>query len=125
MKIQFGGKEFFIQFSHTNNHQLAKHVVIDGKRYSRIPEESYTYSRIFSVTFREGTEFDYPPRKVQVAVKHLEAVGKAICLPDDQFVKDKGRRIALQKALKEYNATREFKQAVWKKYNEEMKLPKK
>ena len=46
----------------------------------------------------------------------LIATGRAWCAPTDQFVKDKGRKIALGRALDLFSTDPEVRKAFWRVY---------
>lgn len=118
MKVLHLGEIYLVQFGHRNNHKLAKSVTVNGIKYYRKPLSSKTYCKISKlVTDDIGTE------------KHILAETISTCIPEDQFVKDKGRRLALQQAINDLEETVMFpvvfKRLVWDRYNSEFRLPRK
>jgi hypothetical protein len=128
MKVNYQGTTYLFQFSHINNHKFPKTVEVDGKRYKRELEESFTICKIYIVEDNGNVTVvnsDHGRYENPVFEKILEAKGVAICSPEDQFVKDKGRRLALKKALKELRYSIDFRVFVWKQYNLETRKAKK
>lgn len=101
---------YLFQFFHKNNHQYPKRAEITKVGTWKKPpvRRSFTYCRVVEKTGLEKELF----------------TTQSTCNPEDQFVKDTGRRVSLERALKELNKGKEFNARVWEQYNKETRKPK-
>lgn len=119
MIVKLDDRFYTVQFSHKNNHQFPKFIDLETEhgsiRYYRKPEPSVTTCKITA---------HIPPKKEgDVTFPLALGVGKAICSTEDQFVKAKGRVLALKDVLDQLDFGKDFNTAVWNEYNIRMKTP--
>lgn len=119
MIVKIDDRFYTVQFSHKNNHQFPRftdiNTVVGLKRYYHKPEPSVTICKISLLV--------EPSESGRIATHFPLGIGKAICSVEDQFVKAKGRVLALKNVLDQLDYGKDFNTAVWNEYNIQMKTP--